>query len=160
MARFSSALWFRALALCIALCFGGGYVWKRQKKVAPSPSPEPAQVESGIFRITPAEGETFDLMSSSKSGRIFGEASKDEAEDARSEELVVLPSSKLGLLPPPEGEPDPTEESSKDNKRKRLLPGSKSIGGVLEGEDFTWSEDMDRALEKRETGVEQKSQEP
>jgi hypothetical protein len=152
MAGISSSLWFRVLALCIALGAGGGYVWIRQQKAAEVPSPAPVEAEkplSGIFPATPVEGQVPDLeeilMSSSKSGIIFDD----------SKGRTVLPSSKLGVLPTFENASDPAAE---DQKRKRLLPGSKSIGSVLEGDDFISREDVDRALEKR--GTEQEPQEP
>jgi hypothetical protein len=154
MARFSSAPWFRALALCIALGFGGGYVWKRQKSAEhPSPPPGPAPVENGIFPVTPVEGESLDLedvmMSSSKSGRIFSEPLEPDDEAGKSKQRVVLPSSKLGILPPPPEDAGQAEEASEDQKRKRLLPGSKSIDSILNEIDLRWSEEASKPVEEK-----------
>lgn len=96
-------------------------------------------------RIFPVEGAAPDmeeiLMSSSKSGIIFEQL---EGEG--------------GGIPPEGIRIEPAPGPVQDGKPRRLLPGSKSIGGVIEGEDFISREEVEPALEKREP--EQKSQEP
>ncbi len=111
MGKSPALLLSRLFALVLALGLGGSYVWMRQRQAAPPPAaadPEPPASAPGTDEI----------------------ATGEEKEDR-----TLLPSSKLGVLPPPE------------EKGRRLLPGSKSISGVL---DDIRREDLEPLPEQRE----------
>lgn len=82
-------------------------------------------------------------MSTSKSGIIF-EQLEGDGDGVPPGGIVIKPT------------PGPMQ----DGKPRRLLPGSKSIGGVIEGADFISGDEPDRAWEQHGTGTEQKSEEP
>jgi len=105
-----SVLWFRVLALCLALGLGGVFVWSRQKPPIPQVEKPPerelmsgSKSTTGIITTAPLtiELEKRDrvLMPGSKSGR------------------VVMPGSKSAIVVP-------ALEQTKD---RTVMPGSKSI---------------------------------
>lgn len=120
----ANALWFRVLALCLALGLGGGYVWKRHKAAEAA---EARAKQHGPAETKPSEAELFP---SSKRGPVGLEKLQiQEAAPQQStppDPAVVLPSSKSGIfIPAPEKEEEPAP-------RPKVLPGSKSIDRILE----------------------------
>lgn len=136
MEKRNTAIWFQVLAICSALGLGGAYVWNRQKQAAPPPKPAPVPtviLETENEDLTPAAVKVDDkemeriLLSGSKSGILsppLTEKKEEPEEDKPKEPRVLMPSSKSAAISPPNDKPV-------TQKQRTLLPGSKSIDGIL-----------------------------
>lgn len=101
---------FKVLALVLALCLGGCYVWKRQQAVAPPPPWVEAKAEETKEK-TPAL-----LLSGSKSGAV--NLVEPPAVQAPPPVVIqpskrLMPGSKSMTLIEPEKEPQPEPQESK-----------------------------------------------
>lgn len=115
----------KCFAVILALGILGGYVWTRQRAVAPASAASPRVDEETGFPITPATPTLFDT---SKSGKLKVDP-------------VLFSTSKsgpvdLGVTLVPEGKVDPLvivdpETESEDAPAPILMPGSKSINMPL-----------------------------
>ena len=113
-------LWFKVLAVGIAVGLGGGYVWKRQKSAAPPPPS--VEVKAVEDRGRPREGAEVLLMPGSKS-YIFDSSIPQHQQIQLPKTL--MPSSKSGaFVVDPPGTTEPTPPTVE--QRKLLLSGSKS----------------------------------
>jgi hypothetical protein len=97
-------LWFKVLALGIAVGLGGGYVWKRQQSAAtPPPSVEVKAQEA-------QENPPALLLSGSKSAAVnLVESPTVVIEPSQR----LMPSSKVGILVEPEKETQPEPQQPK-----------------------------------------------
>ncbi len=149
--------WLKVLAVSSALTLGGGYVWISQRKSANLP--EEIESRSGLpgskSKVVVDEPQPFDgkfppfddVKDATPPANPRTNADFIAPSSEPKKERTVLPSSKIGLVTPPEAEDDKP-------KSRTVLPGSKSFSGIVEPQS------IDRILESPKTEKEKDKEEP
>jgi hypothetical protein len=153
--------WPKALALCSTLALASCYVWwsqdrasaRREKEAAGQTQVLPGS-KSFVYSGEPA-GDEYRARS------VGGKPAKSSGQDKRTnadfiadpepkKERTMLPSSKIGLVSPPQ------QEANEETKKERtMLPGSKSAAFGHANRDS-----IDRILNGQETANEKEKEEP